>query len=812
MAANTSWAQQATPTDSAATFGEIIVTAQKREQNLQDVPVVVTAVSEQLLHDTGVKDIKDLTVLTPGLLVTSSSSEASTTARIRGIGTVGDNPGLESSVGIVIDGVYRPRNGVSFGDLGEMERIEVLKGPQGTLFGKNITSGVINVVSKKPTFDPSAKVEVTAGNYGTFDVSASVNGGLVGDLVAGRLFAAIRNRDGLLDVDTGGGTRKEHDDNNRDFYTIRGQLLFNFSDAINLRLIADLSDRDEYCCAAVQVVYGSQGVRGLIDAVAPGPGVAPVADPYARLAYSNRSTTNLTKEDGISAELNWDLGNADLTSITAWRSWTSTRAQDSDYSTADLVYRNADGTVFSQFKQVSEELRLAGTAGRFHWLGGVFYANEDLNAGDQLRAGTAMESYTSLTATGGASATALAGWILRTPGTLFSGGNVDRYYQTSDSFAVFTEDTFEITDGLDITAGARYTKETKDLTSNYSNGDSTSGTTCGQLRTAALTTLTGGTGGIPAAAIPVAIGYGCNAAFDPQYAGLNTQESLDEDKVTGTVKLVYRFNDAIMTYGSVARGYKASGFNLDRERDPSANPVQPTASLDKSFLPEEVDAYEVGLKTTLMDNALLLNVAVFDQTYTNFQFNTFTGIQFEVRTLPEVTSTGVDLDVVYRTAFGLGIQGGVSYAETEVTDPGTNAALFNIYRKDNTMPFAPLWSGSLAATYKKTVGNFAYGGNIGAKYNSEYNTGSNLDPRKMQDAYTVLNARLSFGAADDSWAIELWGQNITNTEYAQVMFDATFQGSSNSVTTTGAPTIPTSTIDAFLGAPALYGATFILKF
>jgi iron complex outermembrane receptor protein len=141
------------------TVDSIVVTAQKREQNLQDVPVVVTAVGAKLLRDTGVKDIKDLTILTPGLTVTSTTSEASTTARIRGVGTVGDNPGLESSVGVVIDGVYRPRNGVGFGDLGEMERIEVLKGPQGTLFGKNTSAGVINIVTKEPEFGFGANAE-----------------------------------------------------------------------------------------------------------------------------------------------------------------------------------------------------------------------------------------------------------------------------------------------------------------------------------------------------------------------------------------------------------------------------------------------------------------------------------------------------------------------------------------------------------------------------------------------------------------------------------------------------------------------------
>src|SRR5262245_10304651 len=197
--------------ESGRSIETIVVTAQKREQSLQDVPIVVTAVSEQLLQDTGVKDIKDLTVLTPGLTVTSTSSEAATTARIRGVGTVGDNPGLESSVGVVIDGVYRPRNGVSFGDLGELERIEVLKGPQGTLFGKNTSAGVINIVTKQPSQDFSSQVEVSAGNFGIIEGSASINGGL-SEGISGRLYVATRERDGFLDVQRGAGPRTEKED------------------------------------------------------------------------------------------------------------------------------------------------------------------------------------------------------------------------------------------------------------------------------------------------------------------------------------------------------------------------------------------------------------------------------------------------------------------------------------------------------------------------------------------------------------------------------------------------------------------------
>ncbi|MEY3448573.1 MAG: hypothetical protein RL749_189 [Verrucomicrobiota bacterium] len=159
---------------SPQTIDDIIVTAQKREQNLQDVPIVVTSLSAETLQDAGVRDIKDLQILTPGMTVTSTSSEASTTARIRGVGTVGDNPGLESSVGVVIDGVYRSRNSVGFGDLGEMSRIEVLKGPQGTLFGKNTSAGVINIITEAPSFTPEFNGELNVGNYGAMGASGSV--------------------------------------------------------------------------------------------------------------------------------------------------------------------------------------------------------------------------------------------------------------------------------------------------------------------------------------------------------------------------------------------------------------------------------------------------------------------------------------------------------------------------------------------------------------------------------------------------------------------------------------------------------------
>ena len=169
------FAQQAQPASAAekeaTTLDRMVVTAQKREEALQDVPITMNVVPRQLLEDAGIRDIKDLQILVPGLSVTSTANEAQTTARIRGVGTVGDNPGLESSVGVVIDGVYRARNGVGFGDLGELERIEVLKGPQGTVFGKNTSAGLINVITRRPSYSQPAEGEITVGNFGAIGVS-----------------------------------------------------------------------------------------------------------------------------------------------------------------------------------------------------------------------------------------------------------------------------------------------------------------------------------------------------------------------------------------------------------------------------------------------------------------------------------------------------------------------------------------------------------------------------------------------------------------------------------------------------------------
>jgi hypothetical protein len=827
------------------TVDSIIVTAQKREQNLQDTPVVVTAVGAKLLQDTGVRDIKDLTILTPGLTVTSTTSEASTTARIRGVGTVGDNPGLESSVGVVIDGVYRPRNGVSFGDLGEMERIEVLKGPQGTLFGKNTSAGVINIMTKEPEFGFGANAEVTAGNYGAKGASASVTGPLFGsDKWAGRLYAAARQRDGFNDVVTGKGPSTEKEDADQNFYTVRGQLLFVPDDNSTFKIIADYTKRDENCCGAVQIRTGP--TAAIINALAGGTGIANPAKPFDRVAYSNRGAPQEIEDKGVSLQADIDLPIGTLTSISAIRNWRIDSGQDADFTTADITYRAKDGTNYAEFTTFSQELRLAGSTERLNWLVGAFLADERLDNEANFRFGSDYEAYMStivLSGVAGALAPAgitvnqansalFASQITALPyGSSFTAGTGlhDTYKQRSKTIALFTNNTFKVTDAFDITVGLRYTAEEKDL-STYQTGASNA---CGVLLTPAgqsrvASTLVGR--GVPAALfatstgtslISTVVGNMCLPWANPLFNGRGTEQSLSEREWTGTVKASYRLNPSVFAYGSYARGYKGSGFNLDRTQSSNGLPsggVGIVPITDTSFPAEFVDSYELGLKNTLFNRTVLFNVTGFYQKFSDFQLNTFLGTSFAVRSVEEVTSKGVDVDFLWFTPVrGLTVQSGLTYAKTEygdqpvANDPTNALALL----PGSQMSFAPEWSSSASVTYEHAVGGTLKAKyNIGAKYVSEYNTGSDLFPFKMQDAFTLVNARVGLGDADDKWAVELWAQNLFNEDYYQVVFNGPLQGSSGLSATNKVynPAADTLTYDAFLGAPRTYGVTLRAKF
>jgi outer membrane receptor protein involved in Fe transport len=798
--------------DEPGTLDQIIVTAQKREEALQDVPVVVTALSETMLEDNGVRDIKDLATIVPGLTVTSTQSEAQTTARIRGIGTVGDNAGLESSVGVVIDGVYRPRNGVGFGDLGELERVEVLKGPQGTLFGKNTSAGVINVVTKRPTYQQSAEAEITVGNYGAFGVSGSYSDA-ISDNVAFRVFGAKRKRDGFLDVSTGAGPRQDREDQDQNFHTFRGQLLIEPTDTLDILLSADFTNRDENCCSSVTIIRGP--TAPIVDALAPDSGLAPVADPFARRAWSNRGSEQYIKDKGVSAQIDWEtpwFGGATLTSITAGRDWSSTNGIDFDYSTADILYRNAQkDDNYTAFDTFSQEIRLTGSTDKVDWMVGLFYSDEKLERNEAYRVGSAYEAYLSTAILArinpllAASPTAPLFFSQasgRPFGTVFAGlSAADRYEQNAKSTALFTNNTWHVNDALDLTLGLRYTIEDKDLTSVYRNPNG--GLGCGAMlanpaQVVAALVARGLTVAQASAAAPTVVGFGCLPWTNVQHNGRFTKQEREEKEWSGTFKAAYRFNENVMAYFSAARGYKAGGFNLDRVQ--SNNGLSSGTSgvvpvNDTSFDGEFVDSFELGTKTTWLGGNLLLNATLFHQEYSDFQLNSFLGTSFVVRSIPKVTSQGLDAELLWQTG-GWMVQSGLTYADTKYGDdplPDADLALL----PGNRPSFAPKWSATASVGYDFDIGSLKAGAHVGAKYMSDYNTGSDLDPQKAQDGYTLANARFSIGAPDDRWSLELWSQNLTDEEYYQVGIDTPLQ---------------TGSWNAFLGAPRTYGMTFRLKY
>ncbi|MDR7134155.1 outer membrane receptor protein involved in Fe transport [Lysobacter niastensis] len=815
----------------ATTLAALTVTAQKREEAMQDVPIAITALPEQLLQDTGVRDVKDMQVLVPGLTVTSTQSEAQTTVRIRGIGTVGDNAGLESSVGVLIDGVYRPRNGVGFGDLGEIERIEVLKGPQGTVFGKNTSAGVVNVITKHPHYETEAQGELTVGNYNAVGVSGAFNTAL-GESAAFRVYAAKRKRDGYNDVRTGAGPRTETEDGDQNFHTLRGQLLFEPTDTLDINLSADFTSREENCCVGLTTVRGA--TAAIIDSLSPDEGVAPVADPFARVAYSNRSTEQDIKDKGVAAEVNWItpwFDGATLTSITAWRDWGSINGLDFDFSSADLLYRNPEeDESFTGFETFSQEFRLTGSTDRVDWMFGAFYSDEDLDRNETYRIGSGYEPYLSVALLSminpalGRSPTAplfLSQASGRPPGTVFAGfGANDVYRQNAKSAALFTNNTWHATDALDLTLGLRYTREDKELDSNYANPNGSPGCSAmlgpgGQARVAQALLARG----VPAAAlpqvIPQVIGFSCLPWANPLHNGRVTHQESEEKEWSGTLKVAYRFNDHVMGYVSGARGYKAGGFNLDRVQSNTGLSSGGSGILpvnDTSFPGEFVDSYELGSKTTWADGNLLANATLFHQTYEDFQLNSFLGTSFVVRSIPEVVSKGIDTELLWQATKGLMVQGGVTYADTRYGDdiPGGDfvaptGALYKL--PGSRVSFAPYWSAAGSATYEVDVGNSHIARfNLGAKYMSDYNTGSDKDVEKAQDAYTVWNARIGFGARNKRWMVELWGLNLTDEDYVQVGFDAPLQNVSP------APNNPFNSFNAFLGAPRTYGMTLRITY
>ncbi len=852
---------------------EIVVTATRRDQALQDVPIAVTPVTAEMIQNSGIRDVQDLTSVAPSLQFNVSESESSATARLRGVGTQGSNPGLESAVGIFIDGVYRARNGVALSDLGEVQQIEVLRGPQGTLFGRNTSAGLITINTVRPDLTAfEAYGEATYGEFSESRVAAGLNIPLVEDVLGVSLFGSFADREGFLETNPAGANplltgptrnRGAGETNTRGAYNLRGQLLWEGTDA-SLRLIADYAERDEECCgaqiynpvllngnpvtnlnsAAVEsapVNFGVGRMQWVANLGGYGPnvnsttplGALGTGDIGDRVGFTNYGYPAAIEDYGVSGEFNWDTSIGALTSITAYRNWTSAGGSDSDYSQADLVFVPQGSDNSTEFQVFTQELRLAGEWGRLDWLAGVFYSHEEINRAFSFQTGSQYGRYfagldsvvsggtvpvgLNLDPTGGSLA-ALYNALATVP---FGAGSYDRYNQSGDSVAFFNHNIFALGERTDLTVGVRFTTEQKHLDATFRTpfnvNAQRAGTAtafgvgafgdCNPLNQPGTPTQRSIVGAIRS-------GY-CVPWLRNDLDAVGYNQNRQEDEWSGVVSLRHEFTDNISAYASASRGYKGGGFNLDRNFDFTYIGGTPRTS----FAAELVDAYEVGFKTQWFGNDLTLNLALFSNDYSNFQLNTFNGIQFVVTTVPEVTSEGVELDFNWRTPIdGLSIQGGAAYTDARYGDDcqpvatcgGWVAANRNPISGDLTLarlPGAPLTNApeitaTTAFTYEHPIGaNLAGLAYVDLRYVDDQNTGSDLRPSKVQPSYTLVNARIGVGSIDERWSLELWARNLTDEDYAQIMFDAPLQQGAAG---------PTQ--GAFLGDPRTYGVTLRARY
>ena len=901
-----------------ATSAEIVVTAQGRAQVLADVPVAISAVSSESLQNSGANDIRQLNQLAPSLLVSSTGNEANAAPRIRGIGTVGDNPGLESSVVVFIDGVYRSRSGIGMNELGEIDRVEVLRGPQGTLGGRNSSAGLISIISKQPSFNGfSGGAEATYGNYDFWRLAGNINAPL-GDTVAARVDAVYSKRDGFY-RDPANGTRV----NDRDRFFGRAQLRFQPTSDINIRLIGDYTRRDEACCGAIYVGPTVNPYVGALNSpatplttgLANGNNIVNVLGDLGqdlsafnrgydrRLSVTpGRSYAGKTQDWGLSGQVDWNFGGAKLTSITAYRSYYNEQGGDIDYSSVDILYNAPDGNNRRAFKTFTQELRLNGEAfdGKLDWLIGGFYADEKFRGKNNLRFGNQYGRFATCRIVSGSFGALYSpttpGCIGNTPNPAFGGATgrqvlaaslgaaaplilagfdrleavnnrgstIDFYNQNSRSFAAFTHNIVHLTSTVDLTLGLRYTDERKRFNATFGNDN----TAC-PAQQAALTPLLA----TPLAALAGGlISLTCQGNSTSELNGVSIRDSRKESEFTGTAVLSWKPTDDLLLYGSFSRGYKAGGFNFDRSALKS--PIPTFASFgggnaqagaqalvrNLQFDPEKVDAFEIGAKYAT--GPFTLTAAAFRQQFKNFQLNTFDGTVFIVQNVngcsaslagadrdqskftgaPNynagatasgacpagnvgygVVSQGVELEAQLVPARDLRFGLGMTYADTRYRDnlvgTAAGAPLNQALRKlpGQRLSNAPAIVTTASMAFTPDIGHSGLSGlfYIDGRMTSDYNTGSDLFPQKGQDGFAIFNARIGVRGNEGAWAIEFWGQNIFNKQYAQVAFNSPFQEGATSTTAAFAdPQYPggRQVFSQFLAEPRTYGVTLRGKF
>jgi len=780
IASHAAAAQTSSPPTQAAAPDEIVVTATKRVQTLDAVPISVAVTSAKTIQEAHITDLIDLQSVVPSLKVQQFSTVGQTNFTIRGFGNGAGNDGIETSVGVFIDGVYRSRAATALNDLPEIDRIEVLRGPQSTLFGKNVSAGAISIVTARPEFDVGGKAEVSFGNYGLVETRSTLNLP-VSDTLAVRLSENTDNRGGTYRDGTTGDKL-----NNRDRFSLRADVLWKPLDTLSVRILADYNQIHEVCCAVVSIENGP--ATQFIGAPAPYGLGKPISVPQPdnRDVQLNTNPVNRLSDEGVSGQVDWDLGSAKLTSITAYRHSADQSITDVDFTGADLANSNRR----NRYNTFTQELRLASDGkGRFNYLVGAFYDHETLNSGVDTTYGSDIRAYadglSGASAVPGLSNLAFLEYLqgLVTPSivpgkTYFQAGQGihDFYTQHQDSYSVFGQADYKVTNRLTVTGGLAFLDDRKRVVSDVVLNDPFSSLNLQNVpQLAALSSL-----GVPIAANSFgALGalqffYGNDPNHGPvNYPNVNESGKLNGDKVTYTAHADYDFGVAhgYLTYST---GWKAGAFNLSSDsRPPDANGV------GRSVNPENVTLYEAGIKSRFHGG--YLNLAVFHQTVKGFQDNAYTGTGFALVNAGKESVTGFEIESNYRPIAWLSLDGAVTYLHPKYdsftmapcvsfdtvrcpVNPATGLTP-NFRDLSGTRPATiPSWTASAAATithrWSEDLRSTLHG-----EY--DYTSKAQLIETTPPDISTygnqALNASFSIVSVRYKAEIMVWGHNLTNS-------------------------------------------------
>ncbi|MDC0973514.1 TonB-dependent receptor [Luminiphilus sp.] len=821
---------------------EVVVTATKRTESIQDVPMSVSVISGEVLERAEVRDLLDLQSVVPSLRVPQFQNSIQTNFVIRGFGNGANNPGIEPSVAVFVDGVYLSRSQARISDLPNIQQIEVLKGPQSTLYGKNASAGVISVTTKAPEFESRGSVEVGFGNYSQESVRAFYTGPL-SDSVAFSLSGTSLSRDGYFDnVPTG------TDFNNRNRWSTRADFLIEGDDS-ELRVILDYDEIDEVCCGTANLVNGPAGFALAPLSVVPGQAYIP-EDAFNFKHFGNFDTINKGENKGVTVDYQTSIGDIDVRSITAYRdSYFNQPLGDVDFTGADVI---GNSTGETEIKTFTQEFRLTGTAGNADWLLGGFYFDESIDFENGIEFGSQWRNYINLTVGGGdlaAGEAALGGLealLGYTPGTFLADGDgvLETATQDNESYSVFGQVTFPLSSKTNLTVGLNYLNDEKEITLSQENNDGFSNLSLrGEDGITALTNLAyvGGLAalGIPPLTDPTDLVYlqtvAATAAaiaptdsnpfvgfealqFLPQVLGIpNAAEpgTSNDSKTTYTVSLSHAYSDDLNLYATYGTGFKSTSWNLSRDSRPtvqerdgilSAGGVLPNNLTIGTRLasPEDAQTIEFGAKYSADWGTL--NAAIFDQSIEGFQSNAFLGTGFALTNAGKQSTKGVELDLMVRASEALTIALSATYLDP-IYDDFTGAQLNGQPADFTGLTPAGVHELSLSAVATYNFNISGMDGFIQADYQYDsavdINGGGDLSNNNIalgsrgfrEREVRMINA--SFGLTRGDWDLRIWGRNLTNDEWLITWFPAVAQ---------------TGSLTGYPNQPRTYGATLRRNF